>query len=442
MIKLMKRTVTVCLAFVLCLVIVSCGNTEQMPESTGTDQPTENDGTETDDPTTEATGSLEGQSISFWYMGDSTSQLEPIASDFTAESGVTIDIQAIPWNGLTEKLLAAISSRSGPDSMQTAVSRTAELVAADAILDLTDEIASTPEFSLDNFFDVSYNSLKIDDKYYGVPWIADVYPLFYRTDIFADAGYTEFPKTWEALFEASQKIHEQTGNYTLDIITVAYDYNFLMSFPFQAGSEVVSENREPLFTEPEMKTAVEYIMSYIDEGLSSDIDDGVERQIKLANGDIAACSGGSWLIPLVEAIPELKGKWGMAALPEGPGGKSAVYAGSNLVITTWTDKVDASLAWFEHLVTKENILKHYELASALPPRKDAWTDLISQSDVDMSVFEEQLEMGKTFPMIPEMQEIGIDFTKYMERIMVGKEDIDTVLEELNQRATEILSRGR
>jgi len=41
-----------------------------------------------------------------------------------------------------------------------------------------------------------------------------------------------------------------------------------------------------------------------------------------------------------------------------------------------------------------------------------------------------------------MQEIGIEFTKYVERIMVGKEDIDTVLEEMQQRAEEILARSR
>lgn len=390
---------------------------------------------------TAPTGS--GDTINFWYMGDSANQLQPIIDTYEAQTGNKIEVQAVPWNALTEKLLTAIASRSGPDCMQTAVSRTAELVASDAILDITSEIESTAEFSRDLYFEVAYDSLKMGDSYYGVPWISDIYPLAYRTDLFADAGYTAFPETWDELYEACVKIHENTGNSTFNVIEGPYNYNFLMSFPFQAGCDVVTEDGVAQFDTPEMKAAMEYIMKYIDSGISSDINDGVDGAVKLSNGDAAVTGGSTWLVSTIKDLPDAEGKWDMALWPEGPGGRDSVYAGSNLVITTWTDKKDACLEWIEHLVTKENILKHYETSSSLPPRIDAWDTVIAESEIgNMQVFMDQLNYARPFPKVAEMQEIGIEFTKYAERIMVGKEDIDTVLGEMQQRAEEILARSR
>jgi|GEM_PF-185922 len=404
---------------------------------------------QTDEPSTSPDSEAEsaapigsGETINFWYMGDSANQLQPIIDIYEAQTGNTIEVQAVPWNALTEKLLTAIASRSGPDCMQTAVSRTAELVASDAILDITAEIEATEEFSMDKYFEVAYDSLKIGNSYYGVPWISDIYPLAYRTDLFEEAGYTEFPDTWDELYEACAKIYETTGKSTFNVIEGPYNYNFLMSFPFQAGCEVVTEDGEAKFDTPEMKAAMEYIMKYINSGISSDINDGVDGAVKLSNGDAAVVGGSTWLVSNIKDLPELEGKWDMALWPEGPGGRDSVYAGSNLVITTWTDKKDACLQWIEHLVTKENILKHYETSSSLPPRIDAWETVIADSEYNMQAFMDQLNYARPFPKVAEMQEIGIEFTKYAERIMVGKEDIDTVLEEMQQRAEEILARSR
>lgn len=113
-----------------------------------TSEDTTSGGAETEGDTTTASG----DAITFWYMGDSTSGIDPLIEEFTAETGIQVNVQSIPWQNLSEKLLTAIASQSGPDVMQTAVSRTAELVTADAIIDMTGYVDGVEGFSKDRSF--------------------------------------------------------------------------------------------------------------------------------------------------------------------------------------------------------------------------------------------------------------------------------------------------
>ena len=133
------------------------------------DADTPQNGTEQTEPVQESAESQESSAsdnaeastdaITFWYMGDSTSGIDPLIQEFTNETGIQVNVQSIPWQNLSEKLLTAIASQSGPDVMQTAVSRTAELVTADAIIDMTGYLDTVEGFNKDRFFDASDDSL-------------------------------------------------------------------------------------------------------------------------------------------------------------------------------------------------------------------------------------------------------------------------------------------
>ncbi len=435
--KKYKKLMAVILSVVMAMGLVACGtaNTDNGGNNADSsdkavDEPTKND---------TKTAAESGDAITFWYMGDGSTEIEPLISKFTEETGIEVNIQSVPWGSLSEKLLTAISSQSGPDVMQTAVSRTAQLVDANAIIDMTDYIDSTDTFSKDKFFDASYESLKIGEKYYGVPWIADVSLLFYRTDLFEKAGYSEFPKTWDEFYNACKKVSEITGKYGYEIIG-ANDYNFLFCYPLQSGSEMITEDREPVFNQKEFVEAMEYLNSFYEAGTANRIFDNVDRQSKLASGEIASCMGGTWLIPLIEEIPELEGKWGVSTWPQGPATNDSVYAGSNLVITSWNKNTDACVKLIEYLSRPENQLAYFKQTSSLPAGKEAWENTELKGDKILAVFREQLDHARQFPKVPEIEEIAIDSTKYFERISLGSEDVQKVMDEFNEHVKEILTR--
>lgn len=386
--------------------------------------------------TAETKSAAEG-AITFWYMGDSATGIQPLIDDFTAETGIQVNVQSIPWQNLSEKLLTAIASQSGPDVMQTAVSRTAELVTADAIIDMTEYVDSVEGFAKDKFYEASYDSLKMGDSYYGVPWIVDVYCVMYRTDLFEAAGYTEFPATQEEFFEACKKIKETAG-ITPYYIGAADNYNELFCFPYQSGSEIVTEDRKAVFNQPEYIEAMEYLNSFYEEGLAERVTDGVANYVKLTNGEVAACFGGTWEASQLASVEELDGKWAAAVWPKGSATNDSVYAGSNLVIPTWTTNEEAAVALIEFLTRTENQLKYRELAGSLPAGLEAWQDESLAKDPVLSVFGKQIENAKAFPKVAEIEEIGIEATKSFERISVGQEDIQTVCDEMNAFAQNVL----
>ncbi len=375
--------------------------------------------------------------ITFWYMGDSTSGIDPLIQEFTAETGIQVNVQSIPWQNLSEKLLTAIASQSGPDVMQTAVSRTAELVTADAIIDMTGYLDTVEGFSKDRFFDASYDSLKMKDKYYGVPWIVDVYCVLYRTDLFENAGYAEFPATQEEFFEACQKINEQTGIKPF-YIGAAQNYNELFCYPYQSGSEIVTEDRVAVFNQPEYIEAMEYLNSFYEAGLAERVTDNVGSYVKLTNGEVAACFGGTWEAGQIQSVAEMDGKWAVAVWPKGSATNNSVYAGSNLVIPSWTTNEDAAVKLIEFLTRTENELKYNEINGALPAVREAWEDERLANDPVLSVFGQQINNAKAFPKVPEIEEIGIEAVSAYERISVGEEDIQTVCDELNAFAQNVL----
>ena len=375
--------------------------------------------------------------ITFWYMGDSATGIQPLIDEFTDETGIQVDVQSIPWPNLSEKLLTAIASQSGPDVMQTAVSRTAELVEADAVIDMTDYVDSVEGFAKDRFFDASYESLQMGEKYYGVPWIVDVYCVLYRPDIFEAAGYMEFPTTQDEFFQACQTIHEETG-ITPYYIGAADIYNALSCYAYQSGSDIVTEDRTAVFNQPEYIEAMEYLESFYEAGLADRVIDGVANYVKLANGEIAACFGGTWEISQMETVEELEGKWAAALWPKGAATNDSVYAGSNLVIPSWTTNEEAAVALIEFLTRTENQLEFNKLTGSLPAVKEAWDDPSLAEDPAISVLGEQIEYSRPFPKVAEIEEIGMAALDAYERISVGEEDIQTVCDELNDTAQNIL----
>ena len=408
--------------------------------ATDTTQETSED-TASDDTAAEGdTAAASGDAITFWYMGDSTAGIDPLIEEFTAETGIQVNVQSIPWQNLSEKLLTAIASQSGPDVMQTAVSRTAELVTADAIIDMTSYVDSVEGFGKDRFFEASYDSLEMNDKYYGVPWITDVYVNMYRTDIFAEAGYDSYPTTWEEFQQACRDIKEKTG-VTPFMIVAANNYNELFNYPFQAGSEVVTEDRKAVFNQPEYVKSMEYLNSFYEEGLADRVWDGVAAYVKLTNGEVASCFAGTWETTQMAANSEMDGKWAVAQWPAGPANNNSVYAGSNLVIPTWTTNEEAAVKLIEFLTRTENELKYNELSGSLPAVREAWEDPKLADDPVLSVFGAQIEHSQPFPKVPEIEEIAIEAVNAYERISVGEEDIQSVCDELNDFAQNLLDSG-
>ncbi len=97
----------------------------------------------------ESGGSSNENEISVWTMSGG---LEDFVTEFEDETGMTVNVQTIPWSNAHDRLLTAVASGNGPDVLQIGTTWVAEFAEAGTFLDLSDHLADYENLSQDRFF--------------------------------------------------------------------------------------------------------------------------------------------------------------------------------------------------------------------------------------------------------------------------------------------------
>lgn len=378
----------------------------------------------------------DGKVLKVWVMGDSSKNLVELAKPFEESNpGVKVEIQAIPWGNAHDKLLTAVASQSGPDVVQVGTTWVPEFGGAKAFLDLTPYLDKYPNMKKENFFDGAVETMSVNDQVVGIPWYVETRVLYYRTDLLAEVGYPEGPKTWDDLKDAGKKLAARgDGNFAIPM--EGKDANYIAMFAYQNGSKIIDENRKPLFNQPEYQETIEFLNSFYDDGLSPK---GADRDINVAfkDGTIPMFISGPWMIKGVkEKAPEIDGKWATAVLPAKKTNTSFM-GGANLSVFNFSKNPEEAVKFISYLADKETQLKWYDLGKDIPSVKEALNDKRFEDPL-LATFAEQLKTAKPTPFIKEWDALGQAQIATFERITIGGEDVKTELDKLNQAATEIL----
>ena len=154
--------------------------------------------------------SADDNTIVFWHnatAGDGRQYWEDFAAAFESEhEGVTVQIEAIQNEDFEGKLTTAMQDLgSGPDVFMTlGGQKDQDMIDAGQLMDLTDKISDTVKTQMA----ASLDSATYDGKIYGVPTTVQPGGIWYSKDLFAQAGITEAPTTWDELMDACQKLKD------------------------------------------------------------------------------------------------------------------------------------------------------------------------------------------------------------------------------------------
>ncbi len=138
-----------------------------------------------------------------------TSQLywQRIADDFhKANPTITVSIQTINWNDFDSKIQTMVQNRQYPDITEGDYFSN---YADEGLLYKTDEVFSDPANLMPVFKELgSFKGVQ-----YGLPFTTSARALFYNKKIFAAAGISAPPKTWDeiAVDAAKIKAHGEIG---------------------------------------------------------------------------------------------------------------------------------------------------------------------------------------------------------------------------------------
>src|SRR6266545_3051306 len=91
--------------------------------------------------------------VRVWIMGDDGRKFSDLVADFTKSTNIKVQVDAIPWDNVNEKLTTAVASGNGPDVMQIGLSLLSSFQSAGALLDLTPHFGGHAKLKSENFVD-------------------------------------------------------------------------------------------------------------------------------------------------------------------------------------------------------------------------------------------------------------------------------------------------
>jgi multiple sugar transport system substrate-binding protein/raffinose/stachyose/melibiose transport system substrate-binding protein len=146
--------------------------------------------------------------MTFWHnstTGDGKAYWEDTVAAFEeANPGVTITVQSIQNEDMDGKLQTALNSGDAPDIfMARGGGKLADVVEAGQAMDLTDKIDDATREAVG---DAALSAFTVDGKVYGMPTSVLPGGIYYSKDLFAEAGITAPPTTFDELDDAVTKL--------------------------------------------------------------------------------------------------------------------------------------------------------------------------------------------------------------------------------------------
>jgi multiple sugar transport system substrate-binding protein len=430
------RLFAIVLVALLAALAAGCGG-EEADEGPPTGEEASNE------PVAEPTSPVE---ITFASWIGNEPNIKKLKTKFEREHpNITVKFQNVPFEQIGQKLTTQIAGGNPPDTAYIDAGTTADFASRGALVNLDSYIERSESVDPEDFVEAFAVSTQYEESWYGLPFDGETTGLFYRTDLFDQAGVDGPPKTWDEFEETAAKLTDKAKKqygYILFATEAAY---YWYPWLWQAGGDVLTEDGQVAFTSEEARTAAEFYVGLREysppDYLNSNSYDG---RVAFAQGKVAMYMAGSWFAgTLTGEYPKIKGKWATAPLPEGDEGCATTIAGDNLVVFENSPNKDAAWLWIEFLSQPENMALWTfgdPDSTLLPPR----TDLLESEELQekkpvLAGFAEAMQCGVVSAANPNGPKIEQALNEQLGKAMYGEITADEAIDNAAKEAKEILA---
>ena len=356
-------------------------------------------------------------------------------------------IEQLPWTAAHEKLLTAYAGDATPDVAQLGNSWLPELVALNALEPLDERVAASPDIAREDYFGGIWDTNRIADRLYGLPWYVDTRLLFYRRDLLARAGFEAPPANWDEWLAMQQAIKRLVGPQRYAVLLPLNEYDPLVALALQQSEPLLRDGgRYGNFRSEGFRRTWRYFLSMFERGLApaSSANEIANVWNEFARGFFSFYISGPWQIGEFRRRlpPELQSAWATAPLP-GPNGPGASIAGgSSLGLFRRSRNKQAAWALVRYLSRPAVQQRFYTLTGNLPPRRTSWAAEVLSGDAKVRAFADQLERVRPVPQVPEWERIATELRLVTERVVRGDIAADLAPAELDARADRLLEKRR
>ncbi len=336
--------------------------------------------------------------IVMWHVGAESQArtIMEISRAFTEKTGVKVVCQAISWSDAHSKYLISIAGELTPDIGSMGLTWGMEFGELGALIDMREHFPEDVKNLENNIFPGILESTRAGEKVFGIPFDFSEHVMYYRSDIIPSAPYN-----WEELLGMISNLKREGKGALMDWGSL--DWIGYAPFLWQAGGDFYDGTKTKVTLDtPQAAKALGYMASLYKNGVPVT---QIPLEQGLRTGDYPLAISGNWkIVSLLAGTPEIKGKWRIALLPEGPSGKRTAFIGGRVMgIFKRSNMKKEAWEFIKFLFEPENQVKMYlattETEDAyLPPNMDTWKTLPMEPDFK-SVLEKQAMDAKGPPAV-------------------------------------------
>jgi lactose/L-arabinose transport system substrate-binding protein len=315
-----------------------------------------------------------------WGWEAAINTLKEVEPDFKAAyPNINVEYVIQPPADTYRNIQLAVSAGSGtPDVSVIEDSHLAQFVELGALADITDQVA--PYKPLMNQY--KWQAAETEGRTYAMPWDSGPVALYYRRDVFDEAGVDPASiRTWDDYYEAAKTIEAEAGVPMLQNSKARNSGRLLEMLIWQRGLGYVdADGAVILDREAKIAETLEYLGRFWEDDLALDNEEWTDPwYAAFADGEVATQIAAVWMGTFFKSFiaPEAVGDWGVIKLPIWEEGdvQASNDGGSQLAIFEPSEQKEAAWAYVEfHLGRPESQLTMYREQDIFPSLETTYDD--------------------------------------------------------------------
>ena len=353
-----------------------------------------------------------------WGSQSEVAIIKEVIKDFENETNLKVNFIHIPQNYF-QKLHLLFASNYNLDVIFLNNQYAKTYINANLLTDLT------PYINKKEYYDVSLNAFKENDKIYAIPRDISNLVLYVNKDIMKKQGvaYKERINTLSELKTIAKKL---TFDETFGINSEENSLFWLYYLAANGGGILSDNGKEVILNKKESLEAIDFYSELINKEniapTKAQIGSMTTAQMFI-NGKLSMYLGGRWLVPKFRET--ITFDWDIIEFPSSD--KNKVYIDSSgWAISSKSKNIDNSLKLIEYFSSEKSIEKFTQSGLIIPARIDVSTKYIQQDNKNKpahsKIFIDMLNRAKPTPVNKNYNKINDIINEEIQTVLSGKEN--------------------
>jgi multiple sugar transport system substrate-binding protein len=363
---------------------------------------------------------------------------------------IQVNYTGVPFDQIITKTLAGVAAGNAPDVAVLQFSQTRIRASKNQLTDLSALGADQLE---SRYFQGAWDSGNFNGKQYALPFVTDTRMLFYRKDLFREAGLDpeRGPRTWAELESMAEKLTKRDGN-TLTRVgfhPAIGGESGLELWVYNAGGSLFDAKGEnPTINNPVALRALQWMKSWTDKyggsgplnAFRAGFGGGAGPTDPFVSGKVAMQVRNSpFITELARNAPNVQ--YGVVPIPtpSGKAGKAdSLGGGFNVEIPRGTKYPQQALAFARYFTTEAAAVWVKE-QNDFPASKAAVTALSSPNALKIAANANRTRL-QIAPLYAPLY--GTPLAKAEEDVLIGNRDPKAALDEAQATVEKMVVEGK